>query len=51
MYSNEQVRKVEFLIAFLVFAIDASFMVELGHAKPDAKEILKGLFCSKTKKE
>ena len=39
-----QVRKLEFLIAFLVFTIAACFMVELGYAKPDAKEVLKGLF-------
>ncbi|KAL2967943.1 hypothetical protein AAZX31_15G003300 [Glycine max] len=38
------VRKLEFLIAFLVFTIAACFMVELGYAKPDAKEVLKGLF-------
>lgn len=38
------VRKLEFLIAFLVFTIAACFIVELGYAKPDAKEVLKGLF-------
>ncbi|KAI3852660.1 hypothetical protein MKX03_023852 [Papaver bracteatum] len=38
------VRKLEFLIAFLVFTIAACFFVELGYAKPDASEVLKGLF-------
>ncbi|KAI4355822.1 hypothetical protein L6164_004559 [Bauhinia variegata] len=38
------VRKLEFLIAFLVFTIAACFLVELGYAKPDSKEVLKGLF-------
>ncbi|KAK7257158.1 hypothetical protein RIF29_30928 [Crotalaria pallida] len=38
------VRKLEFLIAFLVFTIAASFFVEPGYAKPDAKEVLNGLF-------
>ncbi|KAI3965718.1 hypothetical protein MKX01_010675 [Papaver californicum] len=38
------VRKLEFFIAFLVFTIAACFFVELGYAKPDASEVLKGLF-------
>ncbi|XP_061360354.1 metal transporter Nramp1-like isoform X2 [Gastrolobium bilobum] len=38
------VRKLEFVIAFLVFTIAACFMVELGYAKPDAREVTKGLF-------
>ncbi|KAK7325294.1 hypothetical protein VNO77_29454 [Canavalia gladiata] len=43
------VRKLEFLIAFLVFTIAACFMAELGYAKPDAKEVLKGLFVPELK--
>ncbi|KAK7262001.1 hypothetical protein RIF29_28329 [Crotalaria pallida] len=43
------VRKLEFLIAFLVFTIAACFFVELGYAKPDAKEVLKGLFVPQLK--
>ncbi|KAI3979130.1 hypothetical protein MKX01_016955 [Papaver californicum] len=38
------VRKLEFFIALLVFTIAACFFVELGYAKPDASEVLKGLF-------
>ena len=45
----EQVRKLEFLIAFLVFTIAACFFAELGYAKPDAKEVLKGLFVPELK--
>jgi len=44
-----QVRKLEFLIAFLVFTIAACFMAELGYAKPDAKEVIKGLFVPELK--
>ncbi|XP_020232275.1 metal transporter Nramp6 isoform X1 [Cajanus cajan] len=43
------VRKLEFLIAFLVFTIAACFMAELGYAKPDAKEVVKGLFVPELK--
>ncbi|CAJ1954985.1 unnamed protein product [Sphenostylis stenocarpa] len=43
------VRKLEFLIAFLVFTIAACFMAELGYAKPDAKEVIKGLFVPQLK--
>ncbi|QCD96207.1 manganese transport protein [Vigna unguiculata] len=43
------VRKLEFLIAFLVFTIAACFMAELGYAKPDAKEVIKGLFVPELK--
>ncbi|XP_030967776.1 metal transporter Nramp6-like isoform X2 [Quercus lobata] len=38
------VRKLEFLIAFLVLTIAACFFVELGYAKPDATEVVNGLF-------
>ncbi|KAJ4977109.1 hypothetical protein NE237_002215 [Protea cynaroides] len=38
------VRKLEFFIAFLVFTIAACFFVELGYAKPNSSEVLKGLF-------
>ncbi|CAL0321974.1 unnamed protein product [Lupinus luteus] len=43
------IRKLEFLIAFLVFTIAACFFVELGYAKPDAKEVLDGLFVPQLK--
>ncbi|KAL2332521.1 hypothetical protein Fmac_020102 [Flemingia macrophylla] len=43
------VRKLEFLIAFLVFTIAACFMAELGYAKPNAKEVVKGLFIPELK--
>lgn len=43
------VRKLEFLIAFLVFTIAACFFAELGYAKPDAKEVVKGLFVPELK--
>lgn len=45
----KQVRKLEFLIAFLVFTIAACFWAELGYAKPDAKEVLNGLFVPELK--
>ncbi|KAJ8446575.1 hypothetical protein Cgig2_019728 [Carnegiea gigantea] len=38
------VRKLEFLIAFLVLTIAACFFVELGYAKPRASEVMYGLF-------
>ncbi|KAK4748284.1 hypothetical protein SAY87_014870 [Trapa incisa] len=43
------VRKLEFLIAFLVSTIAACFFMELGYAKPDAKEVLSGLFIPQLK--
>lgn len=43
------VRKLEFLIAFLVFTIAACFLVELGYAKPDTSELLYGLFVPQLK--
>ncbi|GFZ17243.1 NRAMP metal ion transporter 6 [Actinidia rufa] len=43
------VRKLEFLIAFLVFTIAACFLMELGYAKPDASEVLNGLFVPQLK--
>lgn len=48
-YSILQVRKLEFLIAFLVSTIAACFFMELGYAKPDAKEVLSGLFIPQLK--
>lgn len=39
-----QVRKLEFLIAFLVLTIAACFFAELGYAKPAATEVVNGLF-------
>ncbi|XP_052183979.1 metal transporter Nramp6-like [Diospyros lotus] len=43
------VRKLEFFIAFLVFTIAACFFVELGYAKPNASEVLNGLFVPQLK--
>ncbi|XP_021776137.1 metal transporter Nramp6-like [Chenopodium quinoa] len=43
------VRKLEFLITFLVLTIAACFLVELGHAKPQASEVLHGLFVPQLK--
>ncbi|KAJ0075109.1 hypothetical protein Patl1_34739 [Pistacia atlantica] len=43
------VRKLEFLIAFLVFTMAGCFLAELGYAKPDAKEVLYGLFVPQLK--
>ncbi|KAK4857730.1 hypothetical protein QYF36_005249 [Acer negundo] len=43
------VRKLEFFIAFLVLTIAACFFAELGYAKPDAKEVLYGLFVPQLK--
>lgn len=44
-----QVRKLEFLIAFLVSTIAACFFGELGYAKPVASEVLDGLFVPQLK--
>uniref|UniRef100_A0A7C9ART5 Uncharacterized protein n=1 Tax=Opuntia streptacantha TaxID=393608 RepID=A0A7C9ART5_OPUST len=43
------VRKLEFLIAFLVLTIAACFFVELGYAKPRASEVMYGLFVPQLK--
>ncbi|XP_010926920.1 metal transporter Nramp3 isoform X2 [Elaeis guineensis] len=43
------VRKLEFLIAFLVFTMASCFFVELGYAKPNSSEVLKGLFVPQLK--
>ncbi|KAG5537430.1 hypothetical protein RHGRI_024752 [Rhododendron griersonianum] len=43
------VRKLEFLIAFMVFTIAACFFMELGYAKPNASEVLNGLFVPRLK--
>ncbi|KAF7135769.1 hypothetical protein RHSIM_Rhsim08G0206700 [Rhododendron simsii] len=43
------VRTLEFLIAFLVFTIAACFFMELGYAKPNASEMLNGLFVPQLK--
>ncbi|KAK6153779.1 hypothetical protein DH2020_013418 [Rehmannia glutinosa] len=43
------VRKLEILIAFLVFTIASCFFVELGYAKPDSSEVLRGLFVPQLK--
>lgn len=44
-----QVRKLEFLIAFLVLTIAGCFFAELGYAKPAATEVLDGLFVPQLK--
>lgn len=44
-----QVRKLEFLIAFLVLTIAICFLIELGISKPDASEVLYGLFVPQLK--
>ncbi|KAL6897306.1 hypothetical protein ACP4OV_007002 [Aristida adscensionis] len=41
------VRKLEFLVALLVFIMAACFFVEMSIVKPPAKEVLKGLFVPK----
>lgn len=43
------VRKLEFLITFLVLTIAACFLVELGYAKPQASEVMRGLFIPQLK--
>ncbi|KAH9288326.1 hypothetical protein KI387_032443, partial [Taxus chinensis] len=43
------VRKLELLIALLVFTIAACFFVELGYSKPNSVEVIEGLFIPKLK--
>ncbi|CAN1756398.1 Metal transporter Nramp6 [Linum perenne] len=43
------VRKLEFLIAFLVLTIAACFFMEFGYAKPETDEVMKGLFVPQLK--
>ncbi|KAJ6802098.1 metal transporter Nramp3-like isoform X1 [Iris pallida] len=43
------VRKLELLIAFLVSTMAACFFVELGYAKPNPSEVMKGLFVPQLK--
>ncbi|OEL26969.1 Metal transporter Nramp3 [Dichanthelium oligosanthes] len=43
------VRKLELLIAFLVLLIAICFLVELGYSKPNASEVVKGLFVPELK--
>ncbi|KAI8017327.1 Metal transporter Nramp1 [Camellia lanceoleosa] len=43
------VRKLELFIAFLVVIIAACFFVELGYVKPNASEVLHGLFVPQLK--
>lgn len=42
-------RKLEFLIAFMVFTMAACFFVELTYAKPNSSEVLRGLFVPQLK--
>lgn len=44
-----QVRTLECLIAFMVFTIATCFFMELGYAKPNASEVLNGLFVPQLK--
>ncbi|CAG7905033.1 unnamed protein product [Brassica rapa] len=46
---HSQVRKLEFLVAFLVFTIAICFVIELHYSKPDAGEVLHGLFVPQLK--
>ncbi|XP_023528489.1 metal transporter Nramp6-like [Cucurbita pepo subsp. pepo] len=43
------IRKLEFLIAFLVLTIAICFFLELGYAKPDVGEVFYGLFVPQLK--
>ncbi|KAJ4874382.1 Metal transporter Nramp1 [Raphanus sativus] len=43
------VRKLEFLVAFLVFTMATCFVIELHYSKPDAGEVLHGLFVPQLK--
>ncbi|KAL9229255.1 hypothetical protein vseg_004741 [Gypsophila vaccaria] len=43
------VRKLELLIAILVFVMAACFFGEMSYVKPPAKEVLKGMFIPKLK--
>ncbi|CAN0919766.1 Metal transporter Nramp1 [Linum grandiflorum] len=43
------VRKLEFLITFLVLTIAACFFMEFGFAKPETGEVMKGLFVPQLK--
>ncbi|KAK1602267.1 hypothetical protein QYE76_037708 [Lolium multiflorum] len=45
----KSVRKLEFLIAFLVFLIATCFLVELGYSKPNSSEVVRGLFVPEIK--
>ena len=47
--STMQIRKLEFLIAFLVLTIAICFFLELGYAKPDVGEVFYGLFVPQLK--
>lgn len=42
-----QVRKLELLIAVLVFVMAACFFGEMGYVKPPASGVLKGMFIPK----
>ncbi|XP_073008346.1 metal transporter Nramp3-like isoform X1 [Typha latifolia] len=43
------VRKLELLIAFMVFLMAVCFFVELAYAKPNSSEVLRGLFVPELK--
>jgi natural resistance-associated macrophage protein len=42
-----QVRKLELLIAVLVFVMAACFFGEMSYVKPSATDVLKGMFIPK----
>ncbi|KAL6873759.1 hypothetical protein ACP4OV_013841 [Aristida adscensionis] len=46
---QQRVRKLEFLIAFLVLLIATCFLVELGYSKPNSSEVVRGLFVPELK--
>ncbi|KAL2936580.1 Metal transporter Nramp6 [Bienertia sinuspersici] len=48
-YGVRECESLSLLIAFLVLTIAACFLVELGHAKPQASEVLHGLFVPQLK--
>ncbi|KAK2995673.1 hypothetical protein RJ640_006133 [Escallonia rubra] len=47
MTSNSYVRKLEILIALLVFIMAACFFGEMSYVKPPAADVLKGMFIPK----
>lgn len=44
---NGQVRKLEMLIAVLVFVMAACFFGEMGYVKPPASGVIEGMFAPK----
>ncbi|KAG5530617.1 hypothetical protein RHGRI_025546 [Rhododendron griersonianum] len=46
---KKQVRKLELLVAFMVFTMAACFFGEMSYVKPPADDLLKGMFIPKLK--